>query len=101
MIKTKHIKSGDWRTIESFWNTKATAFFKAPSGAKVKIRYGIGFLGYDSQKKTLDGATYKELTVGSVSVAYARIQVKVSQTTDIVYAIYGGGVAVTSPEIPF
>jgi hypothetical protein len=101
MIRTKHITSGGWRTVESFWNAKGTAFFRAPSGARVKVRYGAGFLGFDSQTQALNGADYKKLTVGIGSVAYARMQVRVSQSTDVTYDVYGGGVAVTSPEIPF
>ena len=40
MIRTKRIASGGWRTVESFRNARGTAFFKAPSGALIKIRYG-------------------------------------------------------------
>jgi hypothetical protein len=101
VIKTKHVKSSSWRTVESFWNAKGTAFFRAPSGASIKVRYGVGFLGFDRQKQTLNGSDYKKLSVGTGSVTYARMQVKVSKSTDVTYDVYGGGVAVTSPEIPF
>lgn len=101
MIRTKHLRRGDWRTVESFWNATGTAFFRAPAGAKIKVRYGVGFLGFNSQEQTLNGSDYKKLEVGTGSVAYARIQVRVSQDTDITYDVYGGGVAVTTPEIPF
>jgi hypothetical protein len=101
MIRTKHIRSGAWRTVESFWNAKGTAFFRAPSGASIKVRYGVGFLGFDRQKQTLNGTDYRKLSVGTGSVAYARMQVRVSQSTDVTYDVYGGGVAVTTPEVPF
>lgn len=101
MIQTKHIKKGKWRTVESFWNAKGTAFFRAPSGAKIKVRYGVGFLGFDRQKKTLDGSEYKKLSVGRGSIARARMQVKVSDSTDITYDVYGGGVALKSPKVRF
>ncbi|MBD1873488.1 hypothetical protein H6F75_08345 [Nodosilinea sp. FACHB-131] len=101
MIRTKRIEAGDWRTVESFWNANGKAFFKLPVGASIKVRYGVGFLGFDSQKQTLDGSGYKQLSVGTGSVARARMQIKVSQTTNITYDVYGGGVAVTTPEIPF
>lgn len=100
MIRTKRITSG-WRTIETFWNAKGTAFFKVPAGAQVKIRYGIGWLGFDRQKQTLDGTNYKKLSVGIVSVAYARMQISVPSTTDVTYDAYGGGIAVSTPEIDF
>ena len=101
MIRTKTVRSGDWRTVESFWNANGTAFFRAPNGARIKVRYGVGFLGTDSQKQTLNGSDYKKLSVGFGSVTRARMQVRVDETTDVTYDVYGGGVAVTSPEIPF
>lgn len=42
MITTKHINSGDWRTVEWFFNANGTAFFKAPAGAQIKVRCGGG-----------------------------------------------------------
>ncbi len=101
MIRTKRITSGAWRTVESFWNATGTAFFRAPAGARIKVRYGVSFFGFDRQTQTLDGSNYKKLTVGLGSVAYARMQVRVSQSTDVTYDVYGGGLAVTTPEIPF
>lgn len=101
MIRTKRIEAGDWRTVESFWNAKGTAFFKLPAGASIKVRYGVGFLGIDRQKQTLNGSDYKKLSVGLGSISRARMQIKVAQTAEVTYDIYGGGVAVTTPEIPF
>mgnify|MGYP005863066855 CR=1 FL=1 len=66
-----------------------------------KVLYGIGFLGFDRRKQTLNGSDYKKLSVGIGSVAYARMQVRVSQSTEVTYDVYGGGVSVTSPEIAF
>jgi hypothetical protein len=101
MIKTKRITSGGWRTVESFWNASGTAFFRAPAGAQIKVRYGYGWFGFDRQKQTLNGSDFKRLGVGYGSVAYARMQVKVSKTADVTYDVYGGGVATPSPDIPF
>lgn len=101
MLRTKRIEAGDWRTVESFWNANGSAFFKLPAGASIKVRYGVGFLGVDRQKQTLDGSSYKKLSVGIASLSRARMQIKVSQTTDVTYDVYGGGVAVTTPEFPF
>ncbi len=91
MIRSKRIEAGDWRTVESFWNANGTAFFKLPVGASIKVRYGVGFLGFDRQKQTLNGSNYKKLSVGTGSIARARMQIKVSQTTDVTYDVYGGG----------
>ncbi|WP_216320788.1 hypothetical protein [Deinococcus aestuarii] len=101
MIRTKHITSGGWRTVESFWNAQGTAFFRAPAGARIKVRYGVGFLGFDGQEQGLDGQSIKKLKVGTGSIARARMQVKVSQSTDITYDVYPGGVAVTTPDFQF
>lgn len=91
MIITKFIRKGDWRTVETFWNAKGTAFFRTPVGTKIKVRYGVGFLGFDRQEQTLNGSDYKRLGVGTGSVSYARMQVKVAQDTEITYDAYGDG----------
>jgi hypothetical protein len=75
--------------------------FEAPSGAQIKARCGGGWFGFDRQKQTLNGQDYKKLEVGSGSLGYARMQIKVSQTTDVTYDVYSGGGARLSPEIPF
>lgn len=101
MIRVKHIERGEWRTVESFWNATGTAFFRLPAGARIKVRYGVGFLGFDRQEQVLDGSRFKKLEVGFGSIANARMQVKVSQTTDVTYDVYPGEVAVSTPKIPF
>ena len=101
MVRSKRVASGDWRTLESFWNANGTGFFRAPAGARIKVRYGVGFFGFNRQEQTLNGSDYKKLEVGWSSVAYARMQMRVSQSTEVTYDVYGGGVAVTTPEIPF
>ena len=90
MIRTKRVEGGKWRTVESFWRATGIASFRAPAGAKIKVRYGVGFLGIDSQEQTLDGLEEKRLTVGGGSITIARMQVKVSQTTEITYDVGGG-----------
>ena len=101
MLRTKHVKKGDWRTLESFWNAKGTAFFRAPAGAQIKVRYGVGWFGKDRQKQTLNGTEYKRLSVGSWSVTRARMQIKVKESTNVTYDIIPGGIALTSPEVAF
>ena len=100
-LVTKRIEAGGWRTVESFWNAKGTAFFRSPVDAEIKVRYGGGFLGFDRQKQTLNGSDYKKLSVGMGSIAYARMQIKVPQTTYVTYDVYGGGIAVGTPPIRF
>ena len=86
--RTKHVKSGDWRTLEQFWTATGTAYFVHPAGAKIKVRYGVGLAGWDSQKQTLDGIHNKTLSVGLISVSYARMQIKVPASTDVTYQIH-------------
>ena len=31
------VPAGGWRTLERFWNAKATLFFKMPKGAVVQV----------------------------------------------------------------
>lgn len=101
MIRTVHVRRGDWRTLESFFNATGMAVFKAPRGAVIKVRYGVGWLGKDRQKQTLDGQTEKKLEIGSWSVTVARIQIKVERDTDVTYYAGPGGVAVNFPQQEF
>ena len=97
MIRTKHVRAGKWRTLESFWNAKAVAFFRETNGAQIKVRYGIGWFGKDGQKQSLNGFDIKKLIVGIGSIAYARIQMKVPRDINVTYDIYPGTVTVTAP----
>jgi hypothetical protein len=83
--RTKYVQRGKWRTLEDCWNCRAVAFFITPSGAQIKMRYGVGWLGWDSQKQTLDGINTKTLSVGGGSGLYARMQMKVSYNTYVPY----------------
>jgi hypothetical protein len=83
--RTKLVKSGGWKTLESGWNASFSCRFRHPAGARVKVRYGNGrWLGRDSQKQTLDG-TARLLKVGRGSLAYARVQMKVQRDTQVTY----------------
>ena len=86
--ETKYVKSGGWRTLERFWNATGTAYFVRPSGTKIRVRYGAGFASWNSQKQTLDGINTETLSVGKTSIAYARMQIKVSASTDVTYQIH-------------
>ena len=101
MRRTKHVKANDWRTVEWFFNANGVAFFLMPSGAQIKVRYGFGWVGYDRQKQTLNGANIAKLQVGAWSVTRARMQVKVTVDTDLVYQVFPGGNSLTTPELPF
>jgi hypothetical protein len=86
-FRTKFVRAGDWRTLESFFNASGTGFFLHPAGAQIKVRYGVGFLGFDRQKQTLDGFNEKQLSVGAGSIAQARMQIRVSQDTWVNYVV--------------
>lgn len=89
-IREAYVKSGEWRTLASLWNVSATARFQAPKGATIKVRYGIGWFGWDSQKKTLDGITVRELTVSkTASLSRARIQMKVPASRYVTWTYCG------------
>lgn len=85
--RIKMVRAGDWRTLEYGWNANFRCQFRDPFGARVKVRKGLGWLGWDSQKKTLDG-TDKILTVGGP--VYSRVQMKVSQDTEVRYLYLPG-----------
>ncbi len=84
--RTKIVKAGSWRTLESGWNTTFICRFVGPAGAQIKIRYGGGWIfGKDSQKQTLDGINAKDLKVGKGSLVYARAQMKVQRDSEVTY----------------
>lgn len=84
--RTKTVRAGAWRTLESGWNATFSCRFLGPAGAKVKVRYGGGWpFGMDSQTTTLDGSHPKTLSVGGGSIAYARVQIKVQTDTQVSY----------------
>lgn len=100
-LREKYVKKGSWRTLESFWNARGAAFFKAPAGARIKVRYGVGWFGKDRQKQTLNGYDYKKLDVGAWSVTYARMQMKLSSSTYVTYLVCPGGIGTAFPPIHF
>lgn len=91
VLRNKFVKAGDWRTLESGWNSQFACRFVGPNGARVKIRYGVGFLGWDSQKRTLDGVSPMTLHVTRTGVFFARIQMRVSHDADVSYTYIPAG----------
>jgi hypothetical protein len=80
--RRKLIEPGAWRTLEWGWNATFSCRFFGPAGVQVKVRYGDGsWLGFDSQRTTLDGVNFKLLSVGGGSIAYARVQARVTSNT--------------------
>ena len=98
-VRTKLVKGGDWRTLETFWNVTTTAFFKDPAGAEIKIRYSGSFVGVDRQKQRLDGVTIKRLAVSRWSLFSARIQMRTTRDVEVTYAVEPGNVANLPPAI--
>lgn len=86
----KYVQAGDWRTLVSLWNTTATGVFRAPAGAEIKVRYGVGWLGKDRQKQKLDGFTPKILSVGRWSATYSRMQIKVQESMYVDFDYFPG-----------
>ncbi len=83
-LRTKLVKSGGWRTLEWFWRAPTTGHFIAPAGAHIKVRWGLGWLGWNSQSQTLDGHNTKSLNVSN-SYVWARWQMKVERDANVTY----------------
>jgi hypothetical protein len=84
--KTKEVKAGAWRTLEWFFGSSGHTRFFGPAGVQIKVRYGVGWFGWDRQKQTLDEVSAKTLSVGSGgSFARARMQAKSAQTIQLTY----------------
>jgi hypothetical protein len=100
-VRTKVVRAGDWRTLETFWNVTTTGFFQAPAGAEIKIRYSGWWFGVDRQRQTLDGATVKRLAVSRWSAFTARIQMRTKMDAEVTYVVEPGNVANLPPGISF
>lgn len=100
MVRIKRVSSGDWRTLEWFVGGGGTAFLQLPVGAQIKVRYGVGWVGYDRQVQRLDG-TIRKLQVGLWSATRARMQIKVPITVDVAYDVYPGDTTISSPTFEF
>jgi hypothetical protein len=99
MLQTRYLTGGTTHTIAEFWNSTATAFFRAPAGAIIRVKYGKGrYTSSNRQQQTLDGETIKALRVGKGSLVYARMRVKLPEDGEITYDMYPGEVAQLTPE---
>ncbi len=100
-MATKYFKSGKYRNVASGWNWRGTAYFIDPAGAKIRVKYGFWIFSWTTQKKTLNGVDRKKLTVGWKSIFYARMQIKVRESTQVEFITVPKGAPWDSPEIEF
>ncbi len=82
------LAAGTWKTLETFWGSVGgtTAFFLLPTGVRIKVRYGLGWFGWDRQTQTLDGVNEKRLSVSGF-VGRARMQARSATSTTLSYEI--------------
>ena len=100
-VRTKVVRAGEWRTLETFWNVTTTGFIQPPAGAEIKIRYSGWWFGVDRQRQTLDGVTVKRLVVSRWSAFTARIQMRTKADAQVTYVVEPGDVANLPPGISF
>ena len=80
------IKAGKWRTLETRWSSTKVQFkFQRPTGAKIRVRYGVGWFSKNRQKKTLDGNSVKLISVGGWGLTRAKIQIIVRNDANVSY----------------
>lgn len=89
--RTTWVSAGSYRTLAGLWHTTAVGTFRCPAEARIRVRYGYGWLARNRQNQTLDCDSYKRLSVGAWSVLYARMQIKVptSQYVQWTYTVDG------------
>jgi len=75
----KHVKGGDWVTLETVFNQPVRCVFREPAGAWIRTRFAI--FSFDEQR--LDGSSYKEL-----GPRFGACQIKVDHDCDVTY-LYG------------
>ena len=90
--RSETVRAGAWRTLDYGWNISFQCRFLGPPGAKVKVRYGDGWpFGRNRQEKTLDGVTYKTVSVVKGSLVYARVQMLVQRETTVTWTYVASG----------
>ncbi len=83
VVKTKRVKANGWRTLEWGVNASFHIRFFLPRGATVKVRKGLGWFGWDSQKTTLNGQNPVILHVSGI--VPSRVQIYVRTDADVTY----------------
>ena len=80
------VKKDKWKTLETHWSSaKIRFYFRLPSGAKIRVRYGFGWFSKNRQKQTLDGLNTKIISIGFWGVTRAKIQIKTTIDSLIFY----------------
>lgn len=74
--KTVFVKAGKWRALETRW-----------ASAKIKARYGFGWLSKNRQKQPLDGNSGKRISIGTWGVNRVNVQIKTSNISNLDYDI--------------
>ena len=88
ITRDKIVQPGKWRTLETHWSrTKVRFYFRRPSGAKVRVRYGYGWFSKNRQKHTLDGSNVKIISIGSWGLTRAKIQMKSTSEIQVIYEV--------------
>jgi len=73
---TKHVKAGDWVTLETVFNQRVGFYIKDPAGAWIRVRFW--WSSFDEQR--LDGKEIKGL-----GPSFGACQVKVEKECDVTY----------------
>jgi len=91
ITKSKFVKADKWTTLETRWsNAEVIFYFEEPGGAKIRARYGYGWLSKNRQTQTLDGSV-KKISIGSWGLTRAKIQVKLSADYTVIYVVQAIG----------
>ncbi len=92
VTRDRFVKKGKWRTLETHWSrAKIKFFFRGPRGAKIRVKYGVGWFSKTRQKQTLDGNNVKTISIGTWGLTRAKIQMKVSVDSNVTYDIQAIG----------
>jgi len=85
--RTNFVSAGGFRTLATLWNTTASAQFRCPRGAEIRVRYGVGWFSKNRQQQTLDCNTDKRLSIGSSWSKFgARMQIKVPASGNVTWS---------------
>lgn len=84
--RSRFVTAGGWRTLESGWNISFGCRFRDPTGAQVRVRYGVGVFGWNEQRHTLNGSSITVIVNNLQSTLYAQVQMRVQQSSNVNYS---------------
>jgi len=84
---TKFVRKNKWCTVEILWNCRKKIVFIGPPDARIRVRYGVGWLSANCRVQILDGNQQRIVEVNGWSVFMAKVQIYSNSEEFISYSL--------------